>query len=75
MGIGEAIQGQQQRRLTKGSATLHQGMQIKRFRRSGLQSNALMHSTAAELTESGPSDLLDQHTRGLGIPEQLKEFR
>ena len=73
LGIGEAIDGQQQRRLTDAATTLDQAGQIEGVHGRGLQHDALVHGTAADLAEPGPGDLLHEHTGGLGLPQQLQK--
>ena len=74
MGIGEAIEGQQQRRFIELAAAIDQIRKIERVCCSGLQSDALMHGTTGHLGQTRPGDFLHQNAGGLGIPEKLHEF-
>ena len=74
VGIGEAIECQQQRRFIELAAAIDQIRKIQRVCCSGLQSDALMHGTTSHLGKTRPGDLLDKHARGFGVPEQLHEF-
>ena len=73
LGIGEAIDGQQQRGFTDLAAAVHQRGQIEGFRRCRLQHDSLVHGTTADLAQARPGDLLDQDSRGFGVPQQLQE--
>ena len=75
LGIGETVNSHQQGRLTNGGAALHQGRQIEGLGGRCLQGDALVHGTASELTQASPCDFLHQHTRGLGLAQQLQELR
>ena len=74
LGIGEAIEGNQQGWLADGGAALDQAGQIEGVSGGGLQGDALVHRSAGELAQPGPGDLLHQHTRGLGLAQELQKL-
>ena len=72
--VCDTVEGHEQRRFTEVGTAADQGIEIQGFGRCRLQSDALVHRTAGDLTQSGPGDLLHQHTGCLGIAEQLQEL-
>ena len=60
VGIGEAVDGHQQRSFTDLAATFNQAGQIQSFGSGALQCDALVHGTTGELAQAGPGHLLDQ---------------
>ena len=75
LGIGQTIDGDEERRFTGGTAAIDQARQIKGLGRRGLQHDALMHRAAADLAEPRPGDLLHQDPARLGFAQQLQEAR
>ena len=73
LGIGEAIDGQQQRGFTDLAAAVHQGGQVEGFSRCRLQHDSLVHGTTTDLAQARPGHLLNQDPRGFGVPQQLQE--
>ena len=61
VGVGEPINGHQQRGFTQTRTAVDQGVQIVGLGSGGLQDNPLVDSATTELGQPSPGDLFHQH--------------
>ena len=74
VGVGDTVQGHQQRGFPQIRAALDEAVEIKGFRRRRLQGDALVNGPTCDLSQPGPGHLFHENARGLGIAQELEEF-
>ena len=74
MGVGDTVQGHQQRGFPQIRTALDEAVEIKGFRRRRLQGDALVNGSTCDLAEPGPGHLFHENPRSLGIAQELEKF-